>query len=118
MPTSAPLEGEQVMPKVTAEVIPQFEQPTVLAPTLTCPITTFDDNPIVDHLGDNFEHPPPDQGRPRHICTESVAIRRLHTGEGVISNLPHERGELPRGIQEGDEAAQMANWMANENLLI
>jgi hypothetical protein len=51
---------------------------------------------------------PMDQGRPKCICTESVLIRRLCTGEGVISNLPCEKGELPKGIQEGDEAAQMA----------
>jgi hypothetical protein len=84
------------MPKATIN----SEQPTIPAP--------FEDNPVVDHLGDNFEHPPPDQGRPRRIRTESAAIRRLRSGEGVISSLPREQGELLRGIQEGDEAVQMA----------
>ena len=37
-----------------------------------------------------------------------MAIRCLRTGEGVISNLPRERGTLPREIQERDEAVQMA----------
>ena len=77
-------------------------------PPVDRPTTSFVDNPVIDHLGDNFEHAPLDQGRPRHIHTESVAIRCLRIGEGVISNLPHERGPLPRGIQEGDEAMQMA----------
>jgi hypothetical protein len=102
MPNGVSLEGEYVtpltplMPKATTS----SEQPTVQTP--------FEDNPVIDHLGDNFEHPPLDQGRPRRIRTESAAIRRLRAGEGVISNLPRERGELPKGIQEGDEAAQMA----------
>src|SRR5882762_2706322 len=101
MPNSVLLEGEYVtpltplMPKATTS----SEQPTV---------PPFEDNPVIDHLGDNFEHPPLDQGRPRRIRTESAAIRRLRTGEGVISSLPREQGELPRGIQEGDEATQMA----------
>ena len=49
-----------------------------------------------------------DQGCPRHICTELAAIRHLRAGEGVISNLPHDQGELPKGIQEGDEVAEVA----------
>lgn len=110
LPNSVPLEGEQVpkVPKVTINP----EQPTVhtiisesAQPTTTIPSSTVTP---VNHLGDNFEHLPKDQGRPKRIRTESAAIRRLCTGEGVISNLPRERGELPRGIQETDEAAQMA----------
>jgi len=104
---SVPLEGENVtplMPKATTN----SEQPTIPAP--------FEDNPVVDHLGDNFKHPPPDQGHPKCIRTELAAIRCLRTGEGVTSHFPSERGELPRGIQEGDEAAQMAElddeWVA------
>jgi len=108
MPTSVPLEGEHEVSKVMPQGTAQPEQPTVLAPSIIRPTTTFNDNPVIDHLGDNFEHPPLDQGRPRRIRTESAAIRRLRAGEGVISNLPRERGELPKGIQEGDEAAQMA----------
>ena len=32
----------------------------------------------------------------------------LQAGEGVISNLPHDQGELPKGIQEGDEVVEVA----------
>jgi hypothetical protein len=109
-PNSVPLEGEQVpkVPKVTINpeqptvctTIPESAQPTTIPSSTVAP---------VDHLGDNFEHLPEDQGRPKRIRTELAAIRRLCTGEGVISNLPCERGELPRGIQEADEAAQMAS---------
>jgi hypothetical protein len=109
LPNSVPLEGEQVpkVPKVTINpeqptvhtTIPKSAQPTTIPSSTVTPI---------DHLGDNFEHLPEDQGRPKRICTELVAIRRLCTGEGVISNLPRERGELPRGIQEADEAMQMS----------
>ena len=108
MPTSVLLEGEQVVPKVIPERMHKPEQPTDLVPPIDWPTTSFVDNPVIDHLGGNFEHAPLAQGRPRRICTESAAIRRLCTGEGVISNLPCERGVLPRGIQEGDEAAQTA----------
>src|ERR1700685_2320386 len=108
MPNTVPLEGEEL-----TLLTSNFKQPTVLAlffdnPTHQGPLTTtFDDNPVADHLGEHFEHPV-DQGRPKHIHSKLVAIRHLHTGEGVISNLPRERGELPKGIQEGNEAAQMA----------
>jgi hypothetical protein len=80
MPTIAPLEGEQVVPKVMPEgtpVPPEPKQPTVLALSIVQPTTTFVDNPIIDHLGNNFEHVPLDQGRPRHIRTELAAIRHL-----------------------------------------
>ena len=49
-----------------------------------------------------------DQGHPRRIHTESAAIRCLRAGEGVISNLPRDQGELPKGIQEGDEVVEVA----------
>jgi len=114
MPTSVPLEGEQVKvaPKQAlapkpALKSPEPEQPTDSAPPVIRP-TTFIDNPVIDHLGDNFEHVPLDQGRPRCIRTESAAIRHLRAGEGVISNLPRDQGELPKGIQEGDEVAEVA----------
>jgi len=89
MSNSVPLVGENVtplMPKATTN----SEQPTIPAP--------FEDNPVVDHLGDNFEHPPPDQGHPKHIRTELAAIRHLHTGKGVTSHFSSERGELLRGM--------------------
>ena len=39
---------------------------------------------------------------------KSAAIHCLRAGEGVTSHFPSERGELLQGIQEGDEAVQMA----------
>ena len=93
MPTSVPLEGEQVkvvpkqVPKPQAPKSPEPNQPTDLAPPVIW-LTTFIDNPVIDHLGNNFEQVPLDQGCPRHICTESAAIRCLRAGEGVINNLP------------------------------
>jgi hypothetical protein len=96
LPNSVPLGGERVTVSLPKDTEKPAEQPTSSAP------------PVTDHLGQNFEHPAPNEGRPRRIRTESAAIRRLRAGEGVASHLPRERGELPRGIQEGDEAAQMA----------
>jgi len=93
-----------VVPKVTSKetpVPPEPEQPTVSAPSVVWPTPTFVDNPVIDHLGKNFEHVPLDQGRPRRICTELAAIRCLRAGEGVISNLPRDQGELAKGIQGG-----------------
>src|ERR1700678_1033216 len=55
---------------------------------------------IVDPLGDNFERLPDMEGRPKRVRQESAAIRRLRTGEGVMSNLPKERGQIPKGIQQ------------------
>ena len=113
MLTSALLEGEQVkvapkqVPKSQVPKFPEPKQPTVSAPPVIQP-TTFIDNPIIDHLGDNFKHVPLDQGCPRHIHTELAAIRCLQAGEGVISNLPCDQGELLKGIQEGDEVAEVA----------
>ena len=77
MLTSVPLKGEQVKvaPK-QAPKSPEPEQPTVLGPPIIW-LTTFIDNLVIVHLGDNFEHIPLDQGCPRHICTESAAIRCL-----------------------------------------
>src|SRR6202522_333476 len=55
---------------------------------------------IVDPLGDNFERLPDMEGRPKRVRQESAAIRHLCTGEGVMSNLPKERGQIPKGIQQ------------------
>src|SRR5271168_196197 len=61
------------------------------------------DQPLVeDPLGKNFEHLPEAEGRPKRVLTESAAIQRLRAGEGVISDFPRERGQLPKGIQEGN----------------
>jgi hypothetical protein len=56
----------------------------------------------VDPLGDNFERLPNEEGRPKRIQQESAAIQRLHSGEGVMSNLPKERGQIPKGVQQVD----------------
>ena len=62
MQTSVPLEGEQVVPKATPDGRCKPEQPTDLVPPVDRPTTSFVDNPVIDHLGDNFEHAPLDQG--------------------------------------------------------
>src|SRR5882762_222356 len=74
LPNSALLGGGGQMPKVTSSptqpAIPVIPAPQpILPPAQAVP---FDDNPVVDPLGENFEHPPPDQGHPRHIQTESA----------------------------------------------
>src|SRR6202522_2462530 len=58
----------------------------------------------VDPLGEDFERlPEPNmEGRPKRVRQESAAVRRLRTGEGVMSNLPKERGQIPKGIQQVD----------------
>jgi hypothetical protein len=88
LPHNVPLEGEE-------EKAP--EQPIV-----SSPIKEPGEDPVIDPLGENFEHPPESEGRPKRVRVELAAIRRLRTGEGVISNLPRERGQLPKGIQQGD----------------
>jgi hypothetical protein len=94
----------------TIQPVILVQQPVVPALGSAVPVSapSFQDNPIVDHLGKQFEHPPPDQGHPKRIRTESAAIQRLHSGKGVASPFPSKRAELPKGIQEGSEAAQMA----------
>ena len=58
--------------------------------------------PPVDPLRENFEQLPSSDGHPKCIQTESAAICCLQTGEGVISDLSWECGQLPKGIQEDD----------------
>ena len=58
--------------------------------------------PPINPLGENFEQLPSSGGCPKHIQTESAAICRLWTGEGVISDLPWEHGQLLKEIQRGD----------------
>src|ERR1700678_656967 len=57
-----------------------------------------------DPLGEDFEHlPEPDmEGRPKRVRQESAAVRRLRTGEGEMSNLPKERVQIPKEIQQVD----------------
>ena len=62
MPTSVLLKGEQVVLKVTPEGMGKPEQPTVLFPPVDRLTTSFVDNPVIDHLGDNFKHTTLDQG--------------------------------------------------------
>ena len=86
LPHNVPLEGEKA--KVEQSVVPlsAVQQP-------------------VDPLGKNFEQLPSSERCSKRIQTESAAIRRLRAGEGVISDLPQERGQLPKGIQEGNTAS-------------
>src|SRR6202522_2899787 len=69
---------------------------------------------IGDLVGESFERLPDVEGRPKRVRQESVAIRRLGTGKGVISDLPRERGQLPKGVQEGtmEETADEVTYMA------
>jgi hypothetical protein len=63
----------------------------------------------VDPLGEGFEQLPEVAGRPKRVRQESATVRRLRTGEGVISDLPRERGQLPKGIQEGTSIEETAD---------
>ena len=70
----------------------------------------------VDPLGDNFENLPDVEGRPKRARRESAAVKRLRSGEGVMSTKPMEMGQLPKGVQPGfieevaedDESAAIA----------
>src|ERR1700678_755548 len=53
-----------------------------------------------DPLGEHFEQSS-QEGRPQRKRVESAAIKRLRAGEGVMSNFPRERGQLPKGVQPG-----------------
>jgi Reverse transcriptase (RNA-dependent DNA polymerase) len=55
----------------------------------------------VDPLGNNFEKQPDIKSRPKRIQQESAIIKRLRAGEGVVSGLPKEHGQLPKGVQQG-----------------
>jgi Reverse transcriptase (RNA-dependent DNA polymerase) len=55
----------------------------------------------VDPLGNNFEKQPDIESRPKRIRQESATIKRLRASEGVVSGLPKERGQLPKGVQQG-----------------
>src|ERR1700678_4840944 len=57
-----------------------------------------------DPLGEDFERLPEQnmEGRPKRVRQESAAVRRLRTGKGVMSNLPKERGQIPKGTQQVD----------------
>ena len=94
------------MPKVS--INPKLPRIPFLPPTTPTPLPPSTMTSTTDHLGNNFKQPSPDQDCPKCICTKSATIRCLCLGEGVISNLPCEQGELPKGIQEGDKAVQMA----------
>jgi len=99
---SVPLMGSGLTPLSSLEL----KQPTAKSAPIT--LATFSDNPTVNHLGNNFEQPPSDQGHPKQVHQESTAVRCLHDGEGFISDHPSERNQLPKGIQEADEAVRMA----------
>ena len=99
LPHNVPLEGEEGKAPEQSIVLSPIEVPKVQS-------EVFEDNPVVDPLVESFEQPPEPKGRPRRVRTESAAIRHLRTGEGVISNLPRERGQLPKGIQEGNKQGE------------
>src|SRR5271168_1793825 len=73
-------------------------------------------NDTGDPLGESFERLPDVEGRLKCVRQESVAIWRLRTGEGVISDLPRECGQLPKGVQEGtmeettDRLSAVRSW--------
>jgi hypothetical protein len=55
----------------------------------------------VDPFGNNFEKQPDIESHPKRIRQESAIIKRLHAGDGVVSGLPKECGQLPKGVQQG-----------------
>ena len=86
LPLNVPLEGEKAKVKQSVVPLSAVQQP-------------------VDPLGENFEQLPSSEERSKRIQTESAAICHLRAGEGVISDLPWEHGQLLKGIQEGNTAS-------------
>ena len=58
------------------------------------------EKPAVEQLN-NFEQQPDIEKCPKRFRQESAAIKRLRAGEGVVSNLPKDCGQLPKGVQQG-----------------
>ena len=56
---------------------------------------------VINPLGDNFKNLPVEEGRPKRVRRESAAVKRLHSGEGVMSTKPMKMGQLPKGVQPG-----------------
>ena len=95
LPQVISIEGERK--KLSIE---NLSKSSVDEPVIEEPVKPID---TVDPLGENFERlPESEEGRPKRVRQESAAIRRLRTGEGVMSNLPKERGQIPKGIQQVD----------------
>ena len=94
LPQVIPIEGER---KLSIE---NLSKSPVVKPVVEEPVKPIN---TVDPLGENFERlPEPEEGRPKRVRQESVAIQRLHAGEGVMSNLSKERGQILKGIQQVD----------------
>ena len=84
-----PIEGEW---KLSIE---NLSKSPVVKPVVEEPVKPID---TVDPLGEDFERlPEPEEGCPKCVCQESVAIQRLHAGEGVIRK---EHSQIQKGIQQ------------------
>jgi hypothetical protein len=93
LPRTVPLEGEKrEVERLEATPEQEVQQPQ---------------DSDFDLLGESFER---SEGRPKRVRKESAVIKRLRAGEGVTSDKPSERGQLPKGVQsaDDDEAAIMA----------
>ena len=79
--------------------IENLSRSSVEEPVVEEPVKPID---TVNPLGDDFKGlPEPDiEGCRKRVRQESAAVRRLRTGEGVMSNLPKERGQILKGIQQ------------------
>ena len=109
LPQVVSTEGEQKKSTIEQPSKPS-EQRLVqeLIESIQEPIEATD---VVNSLRDNFRKQLDIEGCPKCIWQESTAVKHLHSSEGVISNLPKECGQLPKGIQEvtgDDEASTMA----------
>ena len=80
---TSPLEGEKVKTK-HLEITPEDKEETK--------------SKTIDLLGKGFEQT---VDHPKCVHIESAAIKWLCTREGVLSNKPSERGQLPKGVQPG-----------------
>ena len=90
LPQVGSIEGEQVKSSIEQSTRSSVQEPARVTDT------------DVDPLGDNFERSPDMEGRPKRVRQESAAIRRLCSGEGVMSTKPMEMGQIPKGVQQTD----------------
>ena len=65
------------------------------------PVSQLIESTDVNPLGDKFEQQPDIGKHPKHLRQESTAIKHLCASEGVVSNLPKDHGQLPKGFQQG-----------------
>ena len=90
LPQVGSIEGERVKSSIEQSTRSSVQEPARVTDT------------DVDPLGDNFERSPDMEGRPKRVRQESAAIRRLRSGEGVMSTKPMEMGQIPKGVQQTD----------------